>query len=404
MKTSEIFLAVAFMLCLLCAAPGCAQTVKPKRTAPGGNSAARPSVKTIPLEIPITNQIYIQVRINNSELMWFLLDTGATWTIIDVDKAKELNIRSEGNLTLDMGQRHTVATTFAKDAVLELAGVKVAVPELAVMPVKFRHAPQIVGVVGSEVFKRYVVAIDYQTKTLNLFEPQSYHYTGPGQILPIELVEEYPHIMVTISRGKVDPVEARLGIDTGASQTVMLNGPFIEQNKLLETTEGTIKLSAGGLGGGNIIRRVRATSVKVGDIVFEHPLIDFSTGKGAGHDGVIGNGLLNRFKMITDYSRKRVILEPAEKMADPTDFDFFQFDLVSDGKNVKVSDVLQAAAAGIAGLKTGDVLLEIEGQSVANMSLTEIKRMFIWDGRDRVISVKRGAATLNIKIKTSRVS
>jgi hypothetical protein len=271
------------------------------------------------------------------------------------------------------------------------------------MPVKFRHAPQIVGIVGSEVFKRYVVELDYQAKTMNLFEPHTYKYTGRGEILPIKMLGEYPHITVNISRGNIDSVEAELGVDTGASQTVMLNGPFIEKTKLLETTEGTIKLSAGGLGGGNIIRRGRAKSVKVGSVTFDNSLIDFSTGKGADHDGVIGNGFLNRFKMITDYFRKRIILEPAEKIGVPTDFDFFKFDIVSDGKNFKVSEVLQAAAAGLAGLKSGDTLIAVDGQSVANMSLTEIKRLFIWDGRDRVLSVKRGEETLDIKIKTSRL-
>jgi len=402
-KISKSSLTLALLFCLAWAALGCAQGGKQTKNNRHSSAAPSRSVKTIPVEIPISNQIYIQARLNNSEPMWFVLDTGATWTIIDVDKAKELNIKSAGNLTLDMGQRNTVTTTFADNAVLDIAGLKISVPRLAVMPVKFRHAPQIVGLIGSELFKRYVVEFNYQAKTINLFEPASYHYTGSGQILPIELSGEIPHIMVNISRGNVDSVASRLLLDTGASQTVLLNGPFVEKNKLLETTEGTITLSASGLGGGNTVHKGRARSVKVGNITFTNPLIDFSTGKGADHDGVIGNGFLNRFKMITDYSRLRVILEPAEKMRVPTDFDLFMFDIVRNGPNFIISDVLPGATASAAGLKIGDVLLSVNGQSVAAMSLAEIKQMFICDGRVRVLSVQRGEEIVEAKFKAPRL-
>jgi hypothetical protein len=43
----------------------------------------------------------------------------------------------------------------------------------------------------------------------------------------------------------------------------MLNAPFVEKNKLLETTEGTVKLSASGLAGGNSTYKVRAKAVRV---------------------------------------------------------------------------------------------------------------------------------------------
>lgn len=102
-----------------------------------------------------------------------------------------------------MGQIHAVTTTFAQDASLDISGIKVPIKTLAVMPVKFRHAPQIVGVIGSDLFKRFVVEIDYEAKTIKLFEPNSYTHTGRGEILPVELIEEIPHITISISKGKV---------------------------------------------------------------------------------------------------------------------------------------------------------------------------------------------------------
>src|SRR5215471_2914748 len=165
---------LAFLTCSTIALPACAQAVRQENITTRQASASQQSVKKISVEIPITNQIYVQARLNNSEPMWFILDTGETWSILDVDKAKELNIKSDGNRTLDLGQTYTVTTTFARDASLDISGVKVPVNVLAVMPAKFRHAPQIVGLIGSDLFKRFVVKIDYTTKSIELFEPSGY--------------------------------------------------------------------------------------------------------------------------------------------------------------------------------------------------------------------------------------
>jgi hypothetical protein len=403
---NKLLLVIVLLNCLALTAPVFAQEVKQKKTEKQSNSISQQSVKKIPVEIPLYNQIYVQARINNSEPMWFLLDTASTWSILDVDKAKELNIKSEGNQTLDLGQINTVTTTFAKNAMLDISGVKIPVKELAVMPTKFRHAPQVVGLIGSELFKRFVVEIDYQARTINLFEPKTYKYTGRGEIIPVEIVGEIPHIEVSISKGSVNSVKTKLSLDTGASQTAMLYAPFVEKNRLLETTEGTIKLAAGGLGGGNTVHRVRAKSVRVGNTIFDNPLIYFSTGKGSSTEwkgGVLGNGFLNRFKVILDHSRKQVILERAEKMSVPTDFDVFYFDIVREENLFKIGDVLQSATAGAAGLKKGDVLLAVDGKSVSNLSLVKIKQMFVWDGREIVLSVKRAEETLEIKLKTSKI-
>jgi len=399
---SKQFGAVVLQLCLASALPVSAQRVRPKKAEKSLNSYARQSVKVIPVEIPITNQIYIQARLNNSEPMWFILDTGATSTILDVDKAKELDIKSEDHRSLNLGQTNTIAATFAKNASLDISGIKIPIETLGVMPVRFRHAPQIVGLIGSDFFKRFVVEIDYQARTISLFEPNSFRYTGRGEIVPFELRQEIPHIVVKVSKGNADSLDAWLAVDTGASQTVVVNAAFVEKNKLLETTEGTIKLRAGGLGGGGFNYKVRAKAVKIGNIVFDKPLINFSTGRFAAveQDGVIGNGFLNRFKLITDYSRKRVILEPSERIKDPTDFDFFLFKIVRSDTTYKIADMLQSSMTAEAGLRIGDILLAVNGQPVSDLSPPQIYQMFMMDGRDRVLSLKRGTETLDIKLQT----
>lgn len=400
-----LIFAITIFTCSAFGVPACAQEGRQKKTDSKSNSGAQQSVKKIPVEIPITNQIYVQAKINNSEPLWFLLDTGSTWTFLDATKARELNIASEGNRTVETGQVRPISMTFAKNALLEISGAKVPVGPLAVMPIRFKHAPQIVGIIGSDLFKRFVIKIDYLDKTIELFEPRSYKYKGHGETLEMEIMEEIPHVVVSVSRASVNSLPAKLLVDTGAAQTIALYAPFVEQHKLLETTEGTVQIPAGGLGGGSIMRKVRAKTVKIGNVALDGPLIYFTPNRRAAgwRDGILGNGLLNRFNLIVDYSRKQVILEPSERLNTPTDFNSYYFDIVREGAGYKVGDVLQSGMAGEAGLRTGDIIVMVDGKPVSDFSLIQVQQMFTWDGRDRVLSVSRGGQILQLKLQSFRI-
>src|SRR5262245_37260981 len=104
---------------------------------------------------------------------------------------------------------------------------------------------------------------------------------GTARGFPLKLSKRSHTLSSTSLKGDVNSLPAKLLLDTGASQTILIYSPFVEKNKLLETTNGTVKLAAGGLGGGNLIYKGRAKAVRVGNIVFENPLIDFSTTRGA---------------------------------------------------------------------------------------------------------------------------
>lgn len=389
---------IVLLFCSVFIAPSCAwegMQKKEEHPSPSGQS-----VKKIPIEIPITNQIYLQAGINDSAPMWFLLDTGSTWTFLDADKAKELNIATEGSRTVETGEVHPISITFARDTTLQVSGLKIPVEQLAVMPLKFRHAPQIVGIIGSDLFKRFVVEIDYLARTIALYEPKN--YKADGEILPMEILEEIPHVVVYISKGHVSSQPAKLLVDTGAAQTIVLYAPFVEKHRLLETTAGTIEVAAGGLGGGSVMRKVRTKLVTIGKTAFDNPLIYFTPNRRSAEwrDGVLGNGLLDRFKMTVDYSRRQIILKPSERLNIPTDFDSFEIEIGQEGKQFEVKDVYQPAIAGLAGLKPGDILLAVDGKETSNLTLVQIKRMFKLDGGERVLLVKRGEKTVPIKVKT----
>jgi len=98
-----------------------------------------------------------------------------------------------------------------------------------------------------------------------------------------------------------------------------------------------------------------------------------------------------------------VILEPTQWLNVPTDFDFLTIKITQHEKTYIIEDLLQNSMAATAGLKTGDVLLAVDGTPVSDLPLIQIQRMFVMDGRDRVLTIRRAGETLEIKLKTYRI-
>ncbi|HEY3138179.1 MAG TPA: aspartyl protease family protein [Blastocatellia bacterium] len=384
-------------LLLICVSLGRAQQThgrKPQQSS----SAQRTTPQRIPVDIP--HLIFASVRVNNSQPLRFILDTASTWTMLDAGQAAALGLKTEGKRSIESAGENRLDITFAKDVSLDIAGVKLVVGILAVTSIAGKPY---VGLIGADLFNKFVVEIDYDQQAVSLYDPRSFKYAGSGESVPLELRDNIPFVTASIATNSHDATRARLDIDTGAAQPLLLTKSFVESNKLLESTKGMLRIGSSGLGGKSSYLIGRARSVKLGRFVFDDWLTGFwqdQTGAGASEtrDGVIGNGLLKRFKVILDYLRKRMILEPAALFDVPFDYDWCGFNVVADGKEFRIDKVLRGTSASDAGLKVGDVILAVDGKSASELRLNELRRMFKQDGRERVLSVRRDKGVVEIRL------
>ena len=82
-----------------------------------------------------------------------------------------------------------------------------------------RQKRDIRGVIGCELFERYVVTVDFQKQVVILNEPSTYRPPSAARRVPITFDGRLPVIKTVLTvRGKKIP--ARLMIDTGASQAL----------------------------------------------------------------------------------------------------------------------------------------------------------------------------------------
>jgi predicted aspartyl protease len=258
-------------------------------------------------------QIEVQVSVNRSTPEWFIVDTGAEYSILDDSLARRLGLRTSPRL----GRR------FASGVSLRLGNVELRNQDLMVFALEnFRRQKRaIAGVVGHDLFARYVVEIDYAARTLTLHEPGSWRATPGLHSIPIEFVGRLATVPVSLAITDHDSIPARVILDTGAAQTLILRHPYAESHHLLQRATATTR--AGSLETETVtFARLPVARLTLGGFSFAHPTLRmYMTAAGAGGDtetdGALGNEVLRRFVATFDYSRSRLHLRPNESIRDP---------------------------------------------------------------------------------------
>lgn len=401
MKSLLLYTMLALLLCLSCTSPFRAQKlVREAPAAPQTNDsnslpAPAQSLTAIPFE-QSDNLIYLQVQVNNSAPLQFVLDSGASVFVIGQSQAKTLNLKTEEKDKLAGAGAGTFDVTYTKNVTFGLPGVNLLVPNVALTDLSQLSAGlgrRVDGIVGFEFFDRHVVEIDYDANVIRLFDPKSYNYSGSGEVIPITIKRKHAFVAAKIKVAGRDSVNREYLIDTGASG--MVSDPLVAQS-----TAPKMEF-VGGIGLGNEAKIVlgRVERLQLGSFVFEN-----TNGVAGAGPMIIAGELLRRFTVIFDYSRQRMILEPSRHFRDGFIFDTLgaELNLEQELKGFGVDSVFNNSVAAEAGLKKGDLITTIDGQPALSFSLPQVRRMFEEEKEYR-LGVKRGSEMLQVKVKLRKL-
>lgn len=291
----------------------------PKIAFPAGKA-----VVELPFEV-VGNWMVIPISVNGSRPLRFILDTGAQGTFLNNSEiAGSLNLKIVGKMPI-RGAGGTGGEASVAEGVtfnigrIELSNAGLVIPPPPQPGMKFMGGLD--GGIGRIVFATLVIEVDWEKQVLKFYDPSKYKYTGAGTVLPLTFDEggrPYTTASVAVSDDKLIPI--KVVVDTGGSHALSLD---VGSKPEIKLPEGAAKVVLGRGAGGEITGSTgQVKKFQLGGQTVENvPTIFPDSNSGitgiGGRQGSLGAGVLRRFKVIYDYSRKQMIVEPNKFFRDP---------------------------------------------------------------------------------------
>ncbi len=261
---------------------------------------ARPPIP-LPVEIPFEyrgGQIWLQVtRPDAAQPLNFVLDSGAASSVLDCQAAQRLGVKlSEPVEVRGVGTQTVGAWTCCPD--LHAGNVPLPSKLLVVDLRELSRASgrSIDGLIGADFFHHRIVQIDFAAQVLRLLPAAP---SNPGaSVLPLQVRRGAMRVPIRVNGSK--PQWVRL--DTGCASPLQWVAPHATPSDF------PCQIS---VGLGEIAVAMVSASVQIGRQFF--PAIPTGWHEQEifpGEAGLLGNGLLARFRVTVDAPAGRLILEP----------------------------------------------------------------------------------------------
>ncbi|HUK64081.1 MAG TPA: PDZ domain-containing protein, partial [Dongiaceae bacterium] len=369
---------------------------------------------TIPFEYG-ARHVWLKVSVNGGPFADFLLDTGASITVLDSAFAAVHGIQAQGRVQVSGAGSDQGGASFAEIRSLfvpgpdgegvELGAEKIAVLSLAPHLEPFFWRP-VAGVLGYDFISRFAMTLDYDAATVTFTDPASFQPPAGATEMPFELASNIPVIEARLDSN----LTGRFRLDVGSGSTVDLHGPFVRAHDLENHTGPKLTALGGGFGGtfsGDITRMKR---MDIGPFGWDDPIVILSGATQGGlasedYAGNIGNQVLERFQVTFDYTRKTLWLKPGSRYAKRDEFSLAGLQLARFDGAVRAMNVLAGSPAERAGLKEGDEVLAVDGRAMRDWTLESLDAMFEHGvpGSRHKIEYRRDGRKKNAKLTLERM-
>jgi len=275
-----------------------------------GVIAAPTNQVTIPFELR-RGHVMVPSRVNGSNDLSLLLDTGYGMTMLGGNHVEAWGLKRTGRITIVGIAGEEPASVF-EGPEFDFAGLTWKPRRVAAFTAtdggRSRRRD---GILGSGFFRRFVVEVDSRDRQITLHQPEGFKYSGAGEAIPLTFKGTTPIVEALVKLPDGSAVKAGFEVDTGCDGALCLGRHFMEVHRLAASASGS---NAGrvGVGGGTRTRSGHLPELRLGNITIQKPAANFFL-EGSPVDaplaGHIGWELLREFKVVFDYSRKRMMLE-----------------------------------------------------------------------------------------------
>jgi hypothetical protein len=364
-----------------------------------------PRDKSITLKFKsASNLIILPVTINDSDTLNFILDTGVRFPIItELPFVNKLNLNYLMPVEVKgLGDGESLTAYRSGNNTIKLDGMVARNQEVQMVIDENFQISHILGIpvhglIGFNLFKDYVVRIDYPRESITLYRPEHYKYRDRNRdiILPLHFEGYKPFIFTSIVTDELKEVPVKLLVDTGASDALWLSEKSDDRIKLpqknIETFLGR------GLSGDLFGTKGRLDGIWVGPLVLSQPIVSFPENEmieqlisANDRNGTLGAEILRRFIVTIDYRNARLTLSQTPLVRENFNYNMSGMEIINPMPGLPIytiSNIQENSPAWLAGLKENDQILTINNSSNQSVSLNDIN-LLLQSKENRKIRVK----------------
>lgn len=312
---------------------------------------------------------YIKLTVNKQHELLFLVDTGASFTMLfDTPAVSKLQFKKGYSLAVaGWGEGENTPAYQTQLSELEINDISFEKVDVAYIPVSTSQyyltedEAILDGVIGHDLMRHFVWTFDKKNQTISLSVEASPRQAN-DVVLPFKTSLSKISIPSTVYFNDKDSITRNIVIDTGSRHYMKMNTAFTDKNKI-KLPASSIRAADFGLSGKAPHQRMTLPALQLGYLTLRSVKTNIIKSDDEDDWWILGSALLNQFVTIIDYPNRQFTIRPYPDVKFKTRYNLAGLDLRKlRGGNLIVRYVYPKLPGQIAAIQAGDVVSSINNK------------------------------------------